>query len=210
RDLGGINPSSKPLPLKRSQTDAKDQEDLSSITKQYITEFDSLETLKISESKKLIIPPIANEWRPHKKMTDLDLPSQSARPDNLDFEQDPIISSGETDSSISYGLNLRWSINNGAIVEPRSPPRPESRQKLMLQKLKDDLQRLPEDNGFNEFTDIPVKEFGKALLSGYGWYEGRGIGRNAQEDVKVVEYTGRTGRQGLGFVGEIPKEKVKT
>ncbi|CAK9160327.1 unnamed protein product [Ilex paraguariensis] len=202
------NPSSLPQHLKRSQTlnNPKDQEDLTTTSKQYITEFDSLETLKILESKKLIIPPKANEWRPCKKTKYLDLPAQSSGPDNLQFELDPTSSIDLTDSSISYGLNLRQSINNDAVAEPQ---RPEPIESVMLQKLKDDLQRLPEDKGFDEFTDMPVEGFGKALLSGYGWYEGRGIGRNAKEDVKVVEYTRRTAKEGLGFVGEVPQRDNK-
>lgn len=74
----------------------------------------------------------------------------------------------------------------------------------MLQKLKDDLLRLPEDQGFDEFKDVPVEGFGAALLSGYGWKEGMGIGKNAKEDVKVVEIKRRTAKEGLGFVGDAP------
>lgn len=72
--------------------------------------------------------------------------------------------------------------------------------RLMLMKLKSDLKKLPDDRGLNEFNDVSVADFGTAYLKGYGWVEGSGIGKNAKEDVKVVEYTNRIGRQGLGFV----------
>lgn len=55
-----------------------------------------------------------------------------------------------------------------------------------------------------EFEDMAVENFASALLKGYGWVEGRGIGKNAKEDVKVVEYTKRTGKEGLGFVNDMP------
>lgn len=74
----------------------------------------------------------------------------------------------------------------------------------MLQKLKDDLLRLPEDQGFDEFKDVPVEGFGAALLAGYGWKEGMGIGKNAKEDVKVFEIKKRSAKEGLGFVGDAP------
>lgn len=73
---------------------------------------------------------------------------------------------------------------------------------MLLQKLKDDLNSLPEDRGFEEFKDVPVEGFGAALLAGYGWSEGMGIGKNAKEDVKVVQYERRTAKEGLGFVSD--------
>jgi G patch domain/KOW motif-containing protein len=69
----------------------------------------------------------------------------------------------------------------------------------MLEKLRYDLKRLPEDRGFEEFEEMPVEDFAKALLMGYGWHEGRGVGKNAKEDVKIKQYTKRTDKEGLGF-----------
>ena len=69
----------------------------------------------------------------------------------------------------------------------------------MLEKLRYDLKRLPEDRGFEEFEEMPVEDFAKALLKGYGWHEGRGVGKNAKEDVKIKQYTKRTDKEGLGF-----------
>lgn len=174
-------------------------------THEYVTEFDASKTLTEGKQQKLIIPPKPNEWRPHKKMKNLDLPLQSSsQSTDLSFEpEDPSLASKDADSSMSYGLNLRQTakqeggLSDGDTI--RDPPR-SAPADTMLQKLKDDLKRLPEDRGFDEFADVPVEGFGAALLAGYGWYEGRGIGKNAKEDVKVVEYKRRTAKEGLGFV----------
>ncbi|KAJ0616069.1 putative G-patch domain-containing protein [Helianthus annuus] len=56
-----------------------------------------------------------------------------------------------------------------------------------------------------EFEDMPVESFAPALLKGYGWYEGRGVGKNPkEEDVKVFEIKGKRGRGGIGFVNIMP------
>ena len=61
------------------------------------------------------------------------------------------------------------------------------------------MKRLPDDRGFEEFEEMPVEDFAKALLKGYGWHEGRGVGKNAKEDVKIKQYTKGTDKEGLGF-----------
>ncbi|KAM0029972.1 hypothetical protein Hdeb2414_s0018g00531871 [Helianthus debilis subsp. tardiflorus] len=45
--------------------------------------------------------------------------------------------------------------------------------RLMLMKLKSDLERLPDDRGFGDFDDVSVEDFARAYMKGYGWYEGR-------------------------------------
>ncbi|XP_071727515.1 protein MOS2-like [Rutidosis leptorrhynchoides] len=130
------------------------------------------------------------EFDPSQTLTDSNLknsivippiPNQWApsNPLNLQLEQDP---------NISDGLNIRE--KNQSRID-----------RLMLMKLKSDLKRLPDGNGLDEFDDVSVEEFAPAYLKGYGWVEGKGIGKNATEDFKVVQYTKRTGTQGLGFVG---------
>ncbi|KAA8528190.1 hypothetical protein F0562_035559 [Nyssa sinensis] len=181
-----------------------------STNREYVTEFDPSKTLTDGQqSKKLVIPPKPNEWRPHKKMKNLDLPVQSDVPD-LKFEVESLsVAADALDSNMSYGLNLRQSnkddtdADNSKQFESDERLRSATIEGVMLQKLKDDLKRLPEDRGFDEFNDVPVEGFGAALLAGYGWYEGRGIGRNAKEDVKVVQYERRTAKEGLGFVSDI-------
>ncbi|KAI8570924.1 hypothetical protein RHMOL_Rhmol01G0076900 [Rhododendron molle] len=195
-----------PKPSSKQQTNPKfttaDQEPSKLTNKEYLTEFDASKTPSSAQNQpnKLVIPPIPNEYRPHKKMKNLELPLRpSDRPD-LRFElENPSASDAAADGGphMSYGLNLRDSSagNNAG--------KPESVERVMLEKLKEDLSRLPDDNGPNEYTDMPVEGFGAALLAGYGWYEGRGIGRNAKGDVKVVQYEKRTAKEGLGFTSDM-------
>lgn len=109
---------------------------------------------------------------------------------------------------MGFGLNLRQPSSTGSDVPTLS--RVETISDLELRRLKEDLENLPEDPGFDEYDDVPVEGFGAALLSGYGWKEGRGIGRNAKEDVKVSEVTRKAGRGGLGFTAELPGSHLNT
>ncbi|KAI3706914.1 hypothetical protein L6452_24985 [Arctium lappa] len=184
----------------------KSSEDQSSsfVKKEFVTEFDPSKTLADPNSKTHVIAPISNEWRPKKKMRNIDLPVKSDDP-NLEFEV--VESTVEpTDPNITYGLNLRAKKDSDSDPEPKIDrfQSNSSIDNLMLNKLRNDLDRLPEDRGMDEFQDLPVEDFAAALLKGYGWYEGRGIGKNAKEDVKVVEYKRRTGKEGLGFVDDLP------
>ncbi|XP_065862333.1 protein MOS2-like [Euphorbia lathyris] len=170
--------------------------------KQYVTQFDPSKTL-VGSNRIIIIPPLENEWLPHKRIKDIDLlPSLQFDTEGLSFEVATGADDGD-DKTLSHGLNLREQSNaNGDAGEPgvKFQQKQESIENILLEKLRYDLQRLPEDRGFEEFKDVPVEGFGAALLAGYGWYEGRGIGKNAKGDVKVKEYHKRTGGEGLGFV----------
>ncbi|KAL7246041.1 hypothetical protein ACSBR2_001216 [Camellia fascicularis] len=202
--------------LQKFNTDDDDNRD--SANKEYLTEFDASKSLLESQnSKKLVIPPKPNEWRPHKKMKNLDLPlqSSSSTPQDLQFELESTATADADPNNMSYGLNLRNSNTDDANnsesddVKPQPQPQPQPQrpipiESVMLHKLKEDLKRLPDDRGIDEYADMPVEGFGAALLAGYGWYEGRGIGRNVKEDVKVVQYERRTAKEGLGFVTDMP------
>uniref|UniRef100_A0A7N0RH97 G-patch domain-containing protein n=1 Tax=Kalanchoe fedtschenkoi TaxID=63787 RepID=A0A7N0RH97_KALFE len=188
-------------------------------SKFFVTEFDGSKTLAEVNRRKHVIPPKENEWNPYKKMKNLELPLDPAGKHNaLDFELE--VPMADSDEKMSYGLNLR---EGGGKVEGgdkggagEEPVRGRGVENVLLEKLKYDLHRLPEDRGFAEFDEVPVEGFGAALLAGYGWVEGRGIGKNAKEDVKVKEYTRRTAKEGLGFYDdkyadtrkEAKKEKV--
>lgn len=109
---------------------------------------------------------------------------------------------------MAYGLNIRQEpVADGGF------PAPDRRENMLdweLRRLREDLEKLPEDAGMDDFADVPVEGFGLALLSGYGWKEGMGIGRNAKEDVKVSEVMKRTGRGGLGFTEEFSENRVES
>uniref|UniRef100_A0A7C8YWM7 G-patch domain-containing protein n=1 Tax=Opuntia streptacantha TaxID=393608 RepID=A0A7C8YWM7_OPUST len=187
-------PSSKPKPSQGFIDESSKNEQPNH---EYVTEFDASKTLTLGESNKktIVIPPKENEWRPYKKMKNLDLPSiKSADGKPLEFEVESADIATDADEKMSYGLNLRQNSGKGDVGDASN-----SVDAILLKKLKSDLDRLPEDEGFEQFEEVPVEGFGAALLAGYGWHEGRGIGRNAKEDVKVVEYKRRTAKEGLGF-----------
>jgi hypothetical protein len=43
---------------------------------------------------------------------------------------------------------------------------------------RDDVKNRPDETTMDDYENIPVEEFGAALLRGLGWNEGEGIGRN--------------------------------
>lgn len=172
----------------------------------YIRVFDPAEAPPQTEPKVKPIAPIPNEWRPTKKLKNLpNLPSlsQSNGSDlSLQFEFDARSNSEAADNSMTYGLNIRQA--------PAADDRGGAISDLELRRFREDLEKLPEDAGMDDFTDVPVEGFGLALLSGYGWKEGMGIGRNAKDDVKVSEVIKRTGRGGLGFTEEFSENRIES
>ncbi|XP_050219477.1 protein MOS2 [Mercurialis annua] len=186
-------------------------------SRQFVTEFDPSKTLNNSKPK-LVIPPKENEWRPHKKMKNLaflpSLQSSDSTGTALHFEIAANVDDTGDDTGISYGLNIRSGGDEDggkASGDDQKQQQHESTENMLLEKLRYDLERLPEDRGFEEFKDVPVEGFGAAILAGYGWHEGRGIGKNAKEDVKVKQYSKRTDKEGLGFVAtpSVNKSDVK-
>ncbi|PIA49096.1 hypothetical protein AQUCO_01300148v1 [Aquilegia coerulea] len=144
---------------------------------EFITEFNSSETLNSTQQQpKLIIPPLPNTWKPYNKILESNFESFNT----------------STNSTTSYGGDDKES-NTATDL---------SMELKLLRKFREDVKRLPDDKGLDEFRDVPIEGFGKALLSGYGWYEGKGIGKNVKEDVKLVQYQGRIARAGLGFVSQ--------
>jgi G patch domain/KOW motif-containing protein len=152
--------------------------------KQFVTEFDPSETLTDSKPK-YVIPPIEDRRRSYRSI-DLPLPSASG----LQFEAE--IPSGDgSDNNITYGLNLRQKVEN---VE-----KPEPVEKMLLRSMRTDLESLPDAPEKEDFESFPVDGFGEALLAGYGWKPGQGIGLKAKEDVKIVEYEKWSGNEGFVF-----------
>ncbi|KAK6158616.1 hypothetical protein DH2020_005930 [Rehmannia glutinosa] len=205
-----INKKSQSDRLRKPSGSFSDASETDSSTRKYVREFHPDEAPPPPESKIKPIAPIPNEWRPNKKLKNLpNLPriSQSNGGDSaLQFELDPGSNPEASDNSMSYGLNLRQPSANVSGVHTRD--RGETISDLELRKLREDLEKLPEDTGMDEFMDVPVDGFGAALLSGYGWKEGRGIGRNPKEDAKIHEVTKKIGRGGLGFTGEFPETRI--
>ncbi|XP_065874016.1 protein MOS2-like [Euphorbia lathyris] len=179
--------------------------------KQYVTEFDPSKTL--ASSNRTIIPPQENEWRPHKRMKNIELlPSLQSGSEGLRFEIATGADGGD-DNTMGYGLNIREQSNADGDADGGAGVKGQQKHKgadNMLEKLRYDLQRLPEDRGLEEFNGVTVEGFAEALMAGYGWYEGRGIGKNAKGDVKVKEYHKRTDKEGLGFVASASNTSNKS
>ncbi|XP_017252110.1 protein MOS2 [Daucus carota subsp. sativus] len=199
--LGSKNPSSSSNKRTIPRPNTHNAE-----TKELITEFDSSKPLLSSQSKTLIIPPQPNSWRPTKKMKNLDAPIESEGDSKGALEFETVVDPGQarpgSEPEVSYGLNLRKSGNDdvGSVENSEFV----SIDRVMVKNLKEDLENLPDDMGFDEFDGCPVEGFAAAVLKGYGWTQGRGIGKNTKEDVKVVEYERRVGKEGFGFVADAP------
>ncbi|XP_061343735.1 protein MOS2-like [Gastrolobium bilobum] len=123
--------------------------------------------------------------------------------DRQGFELDTSSAAAEPGSGLSYGLNLfhhddseKEKPDDGGGDDDDYKHRVPAK-KVRLQKLKDDLKSLPDYEGFDAFKNVPLE-----LLAGCGWSEGMATEKNAKEDVKVVRYQRRAGREGLGFVGD--------
>ncbi|XP_022967248.1 protein MOS2-like [Cucurbita maxima] len=177
-------------------------------SKEYVNEFDASKPFSETRasSRNIVIPSLQNEWRPLKRMKNLEVPLGQSDESDLKFESASGLDPPE-DSKMSFGLNVRQSVDGMKSAddsESVEEPRPAPLEVVMLEKFKADLKRLPEDRGFEDFEEVPVESFAAALMEGYGWRQGRGIGRNAKEDVKVKEYNRRTDKQGLGFVTDVP------
>lgn len=149
-------------------------------------------------------------------MKNLDIPLQSdASSRDLQFEIDSSSAHPDSDSTISFGLNIRNNnSNNGEANEENQGIIHESAaaapvETVLLQSLREDLRNLPDDPVLEDFEDMPIEAFSKALLAGYGWVEGRGIGKRGKEkeDVKVKQYHKRTDKEGLGYDSKESKER---
>ncbi|KAK2662008.1 hypothetical protein Ddye_000582 [Dipteronia dyeriana] len=188
----------------KATTHQEDDDELQTTTKQFVTEFDPNETLSHSKPQRIIIPRKPDECRPSKKMKNLDIVlSQSNNPsDRLQFEIDSKPDAAA--ATVSYGLTLR-SINNAA-----SGSKPVENSGGLLKDVKLHMDTLPEDQGFREFDDMPVEDFGAALLSGFGWFKGRGIGKNPQGDVEIKQVEKKSfapDEPNIGLIAEKDKER---
>ncbi|RCV45596.1 hypothetical protein SEVIR_9G470600v4 [Setaria viridis] len=217
-----------PKPPSRPAAAAADDDDAvprsaSAPAQQFVTEFDPSQTLASSGAPRAVIAPLPNSGnflthRP-RKPSSLPTPEEEAAlaaesgGGGPSFVLDTSNAPDDPSSNIPYGLTLRNGATEAAAVKepekalpPPPPPAPPAAADaapagdLMLRRYKEDMASLPDHRGIDEFNEIPVEGFGAALLAGYGWKEGKGIGRNNKTgDTKVVEYDRRAGTQGLGY-----------
>lgn len=119
------------------------------------------------------------------KNLDVVLSEKTNGSDRLQFEEEKNQEAKSKAEEISYGLNLRVKEADSGIAQVVASETSESVG--LLKDVKVDINSLPDDEGFNEFDEMPVEEFGAALLSGLGWYKSRGIGRNPKGDVEIKQ-----------------------
>ncbi|KAL1552645.1 protein MOS2-like [Salvia divinorum] len=164
----------------------------------YVSEFCSDESPAPEESKIKPIAPIPNARRPNKKLKNLPPISQPSGEDAADqSEFDPGSNPESADTSTGCGINLREP--SAAATSGAPSGGYETISDMEWRILREDLVNLPDGPGLDEFEDVPVEGFGAALLIGYGWKEGRGIGRNSKGDVRIFEVTRKRDRRGIGF-----------
>lgn len=66
------------------------------------------------------------------------------------------------------------------------------------EKLRKQIQQCATEPSPHEYENMPVEEFGEALLRGMGWSYGKGVGLNAIGPVAPFQAPRRVGRLGLG------------
>ncbi|KAF3786831.1 MOS2 protein [Nymphaea thermarum] len=105
-----------------------------------------------------------------------------------------------------YGLNLRNRVNDSEQQEETiSIARKSVIESLWDQKYKEDVVNLPDEDGPEEYKDVPVESFALAVLSSYGWSKGKGIGRNAKEDVPIYKHPRRI--RGFGATVDLENQR---
>lgn len=181
---------------------------------EYVTAFDGDGGI-VSKNPRLglgarIVPKLENSWRPEKRMKNIMMESDVTASTEETFEMEETIAAGPK-ANVQYGLTVMSRVR---ILETSSegiaqPAKKTSFQEMEDQKLREDLMVLPEEAALERYEELPVEEFGEALLRGMGWEKGKPIGRNAKIVIEPIEYVRRQGREGLGAVPAPPKEKIR-
>jgi len=66
------------------------------------------------------------------------------------------------------------------------------------EKLRFDIASRPSETSLEAYENIPIEEFGMAMLLGMGYEEGKPIGKNGKGLVQPIQYVPRHHRTGLG------------
>jgi len=77
------------------------------------------------------------------------------------------------------------------------------------ERFKYDVESRPDEAGMEEYENVPIEEFGKAMLRGMGWETGKAIGLNNRGLAEPIEFVARQGRLGLGATPETVEIKKK-
>ncbi len=161
-----------------------------------------------------MVPKLENSWRPEKRMKNIVMESDVTKLTEETFEMETMAAGPKPD--VEYGITVVTRVQEQtattqgvAAAAAATPRRPSSFQEMEEQKLREYLSLLPEESSLERYEELPVEEFGEALLRGMGWEKGKPIGRNSKTAVEPVEYVRRQGREGLGAPPLPPEENNK-
>ncbi|KTW32157.1 uncharacterized protein T551_00839 [Pneumocystis jirovecii RU7] len=93
----------------------------------------------------------------------------------------------KTDSNLILPMtvsNTNWKTNTRRLTEDE------------LYRI--DILSLPDPSTLEDYENVPVEEFGNALLRGMGWKEGEGIGKNKHVNTKPIKAVRRAQFLGIG------------
>ena len=192
-----------PLPVA-----AKRKEKEEEVVVEYVTSVDAESGIVVVNPRAgrgaKVVPKLENSWRPEKRMKNIMMEGDAMKPTEETFEMETMGAGPKP--NVQYGLTVMERVEVDGAVEPLGRM---SLKEIEDQKLREDLSNLPEEATLDQYEELPVEEFGEALLRGMGWEKGKPIGRNAKTVVAPVEYTRRQGTLGLGATPPPPKETNK-
>lgn len=185
---------------------AHDEDEIKNDSKQQIISFSGEERNVQAEGARenRSIHPLPNTFRNGRRYVPSYLPEklddQEIRSKGIDkFETVKMEDSEGDAANITYGLIKREQVSVDGM----------SQQERDTVAFKEDLRHLPPESCLEEYEKMPVEAFGEALMRGMGWFEGRGIGRNAKGEVEAKELVRRTDKLGLGADPTVPKKTEK-
>ena len=77
------------------------------------------------------------------------------------------------------------------------------------EKYRHDISMRPDECELDDYSRVPIEEFGVGLLRGMGWERGRPIGKNSNGKVGLIELKSRPSLLGLGATATISLEPLK-
>eukprot|EP00250_Pteridium_aquilinum_P026140 c323_g1_i1 orf=541-2457(-) len=176
-------------------------------TVKFVSEFDSTGGNPTQAPVK-VIPLPEKSWRPEKRMKNIMVSSENLPSTEDRFESETL--SAGPQPHVQYGLQLKRKPSDSAEeTQNNSDVAMETVRDRDLQRCREDIGLLPDEMSVDEYENVPIEEFGEALLRGMGWEKGKPIGRNATTVTLPIEPVKRVGREGLGAIPAPQPEKVK-
>ncbi|PQP99805.1 protein MOS2 [Prunus yedoensis var. nudiflora] len=127
-------------------------------------------------------------------MKNLELPITEPGGQELKFEVETLSVTDDPDAKISYGLNVRQKLDAESENRDGGDERPRLRgvEDTLLQKFKDDLERLSDHRGLEEFDEMPVEVTARRCFLGTGGTRVEGLERMLRKMRR--DYVGLRGR----------------